>query len=370
MSDTTQSRNGFIRETLPTLIRHAQTDVEANLRGSNARLPQNNLDALCCMAAGMVDEQLEGLDFYAEQIHVTTATGVWLERHGAEWGIFRKEATRATGNLGATVTGAATVTAGSLFQTPARLQVRATQTVTAVGPGTLTVPCEAVLAGSEGNVAAGTLFDTVNPIANVTGAAVLAPGFAGGNPREGVEPYRSRILDRIQRPPQGGAWYDYRRWMLDFPGCTRAWVAPKQQGTGTVVCRFVMDETYPDGIPTAAEVERMVIWLDQHRPVTAEVFVYAPVPHAVDVTVRDLDPDTLPVRQAVEDELRDMLFREGEPGALLKQSWFWEAVSIAAGERSHTIVQPAGDVQLGVSELGVLGDLQFTASFRIRRRHP
>jgi uncharacterized phage protein gp47/JayE len=354
------SANFFARESLPQLIVRAQTDIEANLRGAVARLPQTNLDALACMSAGMADEQLEGIDFYATQIHVTTATGVWLERHGAEWGVLKKEATRASGILDVTVAAAGTaVPLGSLFRTAARVQVETTQAMTSIAAGVIAIPCQAVEAGAAGNLPAATRLSTVTPIVGVTGAVVAAPGFAGGTPREGEEAYRARILDRIQQPPQGGAAYDYRRWMLEFPGCTRAWVFPREQGTGTVVCRFAMDETYPNGIPTAAEVARMTQWLDVRRPVTAEVFVYAPVPRPINVVVRDLSPNTAPVRQAVEDELRDMLLREGEPGAIVYRSWFWEAVSIAAGERHHTIDEPAADVQLAIGELAVLGTLDF-----------
>ena len=354
------SPNGFARETLPQLIDRAQADIEANLRGSVARLPQTNLDALACMSAGMADEQLEGIDFYATQINVTTATGIWLERHGSEWGVLKKEPTRATGILDvAGNENNTTVPRGALFQTQQRWQVEATQAVTSIGGGIIQVPARALETGPAGNLPAGTRFDTVNPIQGVTAANAGPPGFAGGNPREGEEPYRSRILDRIQNPPQGGAAYDYRRWMLEFPGCTRAWVFPREQGTGTVVCRFAMDESYPDGIPPPVEVERMAQWLDLRRPITAEVFVYAPIPRRINVLIRDLVPNTALVRNAVEDELRDMLLREGEPGAVLYQSWFWEAVSIAAGERHHAIILPPGNIPLLTGELGVLGTLDF-----------
>jgi uncharacterized phage protein gp47/JayE len=362
VSDTqsTASANGFLRQTLQQLIAQAQTDIEANLPDAYARLPQSNLDALSAMAAGMADEQLEGIDYYADQIHVTTADGIWLARHGSEWGIFRREATRATGLLTVTVAANTTVAAGSLFQTPERLQVQTTILGSSVLGGDIDIAAEAVETGPTGNILAGTALDTVNPILGVTGAVVAAGGaFAGGTAGETDEPYRARILYRIQQPPQGGSEADYYRWMFQYPGTTRAWVFPKEQGIGTVVCRFCMDGTYADGIPTDVEVARMTEFLDVRRPVTAEVFVYAPVPRPVDVVVRDLSPNTLAVQQAVVDELRDMLFREGEPGALLHRSWYWEAVSIAAGERHHTIDEPATDIQLLPGELGVLGSITF-----------
>lgn len=354
--------NGWQRQTLPQLIEQAKTDIEANLPGANARLPNSNLQALAAMAAGAADEQLAAIAYFAEQINITTATGVHLERHGAEWGVTRKEATYATGPMAVSVAANTIVPAGSLFQTPSRWRVRTTAEMGSITAAILTIPTQALELGALGNLPTGTLFDTISPIAGVISSIVAAPGLAGGNPREGEEAYKQRILDRIQEPPQGGAAYDYRAWMLEYPGCTRAWVFPKEQGTGTVVCRFVMDETYLNGIPPAAEVERMTQWLDARRPVTAEVFVYAPVPRTIDVVVRDLSPNTPAVREAVDDELRDMLKREGVPGAMLYRSWFWEAVSIAAGSRHHHIDDPPDDFPLLIGQLGILGSLQFVFS--------
>lgn len=358
-----QSANGFLRETLDQLIERAQADIEVNLPGANARLKQSNLNALAAMSAGMADEQLEGVDYYSEQIHVTTAQRIWLERHGSEWGIIRREATRASGAIAIQCSGDAVVPRFSLFQTQARLQVRTTADADIVGSGTIEVAAEAVLTGPDGNLALATPLTTVSPIAGVIAAQVFNADFAGGNDREEIESYRSRILDRIQQPPQGGAEHDYRAWMLQYPGCTRAWIYPREQGVGTVVCRFTMDNSYPpDGIPPVEEVERMTQWLDLRRPVTAELFVYAPTPRAINVTVRDLRPDTPAVRQAVEDELRDMLYREGFPGAIMYRAWFWEAVQVAAGSRSHTLDAPAADLLMLPGELAVLGTLGFVNS--------
>lgn len=374
MSDA-RGTNGFLRKSLPQLVEMAQTDIEANLPGAVARLPQTNLDALAHMAAGAADEQLEGLDYYAKQIHITTSDGWSLERHGAEWGVLRREPTRATGTISIAITVPTVVPRGSVFQTIQRVRLRTTALLdTGTAVGSFPVAVEAIDTGPEGNLASGTRLDTLSPVVGVALAIVATPGLAGGTPGETQEEYRARILQRIQNPPMGGAAYDYIAWMLQFPGCTRAWVFPLEQGIGTVICRFTMDDTYPDGVPPAEEVARMAQWLDARRPVTAEVFVYAPIPRAIDVTVRDLNwpnggtQPPVQVRQAVEDELRDMLYRNGAPGSVVYRSWFWEAVSIASGERHHHIDVPADDIQLLIGEIGVLGDLTFTFSGVPRRR--
>jgi uncharacterized phage protein gp47/JayE len=356
--------NGFYRRTLPELIEQAQADIEANLTGANARLAQSNLDVLAITAAGLADEQLDAIDNYAAQIHVTTATGVGLGRHGSEWRVPRKDATRATGGLLATTSGPASLPAGSLFQTETGIQVRTTADGIPVG-AQLSAPTRAEVPGAAGNLAAGTVLNTVNSIGGIVGAVVPAL-MIGGTDQEQQEAWRSRILDRIQRPPQGGADHDYRRWALEFPGVTRAWVFPREQGTGTVVVRFAMDDVYPGGIPTDQDAAALLAYIEPLRPVTAELFVYAPVARPIDVTVRDLVPRNDETEQAIDDELTDMLFREGVPGGVIAINWIWEAVSIASGVRTHKIDEPAGDVALAIGELPTLGNVTFTLSRRRR----
>jgi uncharacterized phage protein gp47/JayE len=356
--------NDFYRRTLAELIEQAQADIEANLEGSNARLAQNNLDVLAITVAGLADEQLDAIDNYAAQIHVTTATGVGLGRHGSEWRVPRKDPTRATGTLLANISGPAALPSGSLFQTESGIQVRTTANGVPVG-AQLSAPTQAVAPGAAGNLAAGTRLDTINSISGIVNAVVPAL-MIGGTDLEQQEAWRSRILDRIQRPPQGGSESDYIRWALEFPGVSRAWVFPREQGTGTVVVRFAMDDVYPGGIPTQPDAAALLAYIEPLRPVTAELFVYAPVARPIDVTVRDLVPRNEATEQAIDDELADMLFREGVPGGTIAINWIWEAVSIASGVRTHKIDLPAGDVVLQIGELPTIGNVSFVLSRRQR----
>jgi len=54
-----------------------------------------------------------------------------------------------------------------------------------------------------------------------------------------------------------------------------------------------------------------------------------------------------------------MLRRRAVPGGTIRRSWIWEAVSVAAGEDSHAITAPAGDVAHGTGEIAVLGVITY-----------
>jgi uncharacterized phage protein gp47/JayE len=98
--------------------------------------------------------------------------------------------------------------------------------------------------------------------------------------------------------------------------------------------------------------------IDPLRPVTAEVYVFAPMPKEIDVAVK-ISPDTADNRENVKLELADFVVREGAPGATLRVSRISEAISAAVGEHHHYLEMPVNDIPVAENELPVLGLVTF-----------
>ena len=62
---------------------------------------------------------------------------------------------------------------------------------------------------------------------------------------------------------------------------------------------------------------------------------------------------------AVRAELVDLFRRAAVPGGVFRRSWITEAVSLAAGEEDHRLIEPAEDIQPGVGEIPVLSVVEF-----------
>ena len=351
----------FDRPTLPELRDRIRRDFNARLPGADAFLRQSNLSVIADVLAGLSTLHYGYQVWLSRQLFPDTAEGPFLERWASIWGIARRPVTQAFGALAVRGVGGAVVPAGAEFQRLDRVRYRAVEGATLAADGTATVAVTAEAAGSAGDALAGTAVTTVGALPGIIAqATVAAPGIAGGADAETDAQLRTRLLARIQTPPMGGAESDYVDWTLEVPGVTRVWVSPQEQGPGTVVVRFAMDDAaHPNGIPTPADVEIVQAHLDAVRPVTAQVLVLAPIARPLDITIVALTPDTPAVRTAVLTELTDTIFRHGVPGEPFYVSWLWEAVSIASGERHHRIAEPPGDVQLGASELPVLGVVEF-----------
>ena len=111
------------------------------------------------------------------------------------------------------------------------------------------VAVEAVEPGITGNAAASTPLQLTSPILGLEAQGAADGEITGGAEEESETSLRARLLDRIRNQPSGGAARDYITWALAVPGVTRAWCYPGEMGRGSVTVRFVMDNTYADGIP-------------------------------------------------------------------------------------------------------------------------
>jgi uncharacterized phage protein gp47/JayE len=128
----------------------------------------------------------------------------------------------------------------------------------------------------------------------------------------------------------------------------------------------MMDGLYPDGIPQAGDVALVQASLDAARPVTADLTVVAPIAEPLDfeILLRDAagQPEADPtIRQAVEDELRDLIQREADPGKTMLISKIREAISVASGEYDHVLIDPVADVPHTTGEIATFGEITWAS---------
>ena len=351
----------FSRPDLPILIDRAVADIESRLPGADARLRRSNLNVLARVHAGATHGLYGYLDWLSRQILPDTADAEILERHARIWlTIGRIPAAYAVGQ--ATVTGSdgAVIPAGTVFKRSDGTAYAAESEATIAG-GSALVTLVAEVAGQAGNAAAGSALTLDSPIAGVNAAATVTAGaLTGGADIEDDDSLRIRLLERIQQPPMGGAKADYVAWAKEVPGVTRAWCYPEEMGDGTVTVRFVRDDD-ASLIPDANEVAAVQAYIDERRPVAAELFVVAPVAAPVAFEV-ELVPATASVKAAVEASLRDLLLREAEPEGGLGEgrillSHIREAISLAAGETDHHLIAPVADVTPAIGAMATFGSL-------------
>lgn len=361
----------FARPTLTDLRQQSRDDFTAEIPGADGRLNQTNLRVIGDVLAAMVHGLYGYLDFIVQQTIPDTAEAQYLERWSAFWGITRKAATKATGNITFTGQDGSSIPTDALVATAAGDQFKVTAGVT-LSSGSAVASVTAVVAGAAGNLDASTSVSLVTALAGVDGTAlVTSDAIVGGADEEADASLRARMLTRIKEPPHGGAKADYVTWAREVAGVTRAWAYPGEQGIGTVTVRFMMDtvQSANAGIPQGdaapdytGDLKTVFDHIDPLRPVTADVYVAAPTAVDLDITIQDLTTDTPETRAAIEAEIASMLLRQAEPGSTIRLSNIYEAISLATGERYHTITSPAGDKAHAIGEIAVPGAITYTTS--------
>ena len=343
------------RPSLEKLIRRAESDIETKLPTVDAFLRRSVENVLAKIQAGAAHSLHGHLQWLSRQLLVDQAEVSFLERHASKYGsaYTRDEATFATGDIVLTGTNGSTAPAGTKWQTSDGVEYEQDALATIAG-GTATVAVTAVEAGDDGNLDAAQLVSLVSPISGIDDTATVdTGGIIGGADEETDAALRARLLARIRNPPKGGGPGDYVIWAQEVDGVTRAWQYANYSGIGTVAVFFVRDNDTPI-IPSAGEIAEVQTYIDARAPVLADVTVYAPTGIAFDVTA-SVTPDTAAVRAAVEAEIEDLLYREGEPAGTIYLSQLNEAFSIAQDETDHTITLPAADVTHAAGEIPIMG---------------
>ena len=180
-------------------------------------------------------------------------------------------------------------------------------------------------------------------------------------------------MERLQFPPSGGTVTDYIGFAKSVPGVTKVWVLPDLLGEGTVGLTFVEEDEDPI-IPDAAKVEEVQVAVLPLKPISADLFTFAPTPEPIDPVIA-IKPNTTEVQAAVIEELNDMLSRDAEVNGAsdpervgegiqfdgkIPLSKINEAISIADGEDDHVLTSPIVDVQPPTGGLATLGTVTFS----------
>lgn len=206
----------------------------------------------CAPAAAELAQIYAELDTNYSLSFVDTASGEYLSRRTAEFGVNRNIATPAVRlgqffNAGNTLMDVPIGTRWSI----GNLTYLATQRISL---GNYRMTCEAF--GVIGNQQFGALLpiDYVDGLARAQLGDVLVPG----EDEETDDALRQRFYDAVNEPPFGGNVADYKQSLSAIPGVGAVKIYPAWQGGGTVKCTIIAsDWSVPSG-SLVTEVQTLI----------------------------------------------------------------------------------------------------------------
>lgn len=170
------------------------------------------------------------VEYLDSQHYIATAEGDALDKKANDVGVFRKQATKATGFVtfkgvdGTYIPEGLTVASEAFsYQTTAGGRI---------AKGECVLPIEALEAGSLSNIPAGTIykFQSTPGIIEVTNNDPIT----NGTDTETDDNLRARTQLRVRYPGTSGNQYHYMHWAMEVEGVGRVKVFPLWDGPGTV----------------------------------------------------------------------------------------------------------------------------------------
>ena len=362
----------FARPTLTALRNTAIQDITTSgVPGLDGLLRNSVLRVLAWVMSGLAYSVYGYLDWIARESVPFTATDEYLAAWAALIGVYQKDSTPATGFAQFTGTTGLVLPAGASLTRQDGTPYTTTADGTVDATGLLIVPIVAAVNGAATNADTGVAISIDFPVTGINSGGVTAAPLTGGSDQETQDELRTRMLFKYAQPPQGGAASDYIDWALEVPGVTRAWI---QSSAGQVQVYPMLDIAnaadggFPQGSdgcateetrgPTASGDQLAVadhIWPIQ--PVTALVFVAAPVPLPIDVTLASLDPSTVAMEADILASLIDAFLVIGEVGGTIYPSQLYEAISATPGVNRFDMTAPAAPITAPPGALPVMGAL-------------
>lgn len=373
----------FPRPTLSDLRAQVAADIAAGLPGSDALLRYSNLGITGDALAALAYLHYGYLDWIAQQAVPYTATDEYLEAWGALKKIYRKPASAASGTVTFPGTPGALISAGASVVRGDGETYTVQTSATVAANGSVTVTVTDTNAGASGNTAAGSLMTLATAVTGIQSTGAASSTFTGGADQEGNDDFRTRVLAAFQAAPQGGAQPDYVEWAEEVPGVTRAWVAPNGFGAGSVVLYVMFDNAeaayggFPQGSngvsafdPGPGGKPRAVVATGDQltvanalvtlQPVTALLFVCAPINTPINFTISGLATSSATTCAAIAAAVADVFYRTAVPtGGTVNIDDIESAIGAVSGTEGFVIQTPSANIVSAVGYLPTLGTITY-----------
>jgi uncharacterized phage protein gp47/JayE len=260
-----------------------QTRLKANLatqlNGQSSVEGTFNKDMIAANSTEFEQAYAE-MHLIVEAAFADTSWGKYLTMRAAEFGVIRKEATKAIGKLRVKGEVGASIIKGSLFTTAQDIKFYSTADSKIGSDGAAIINIEAGIAGTVGVVEAGTIINIPMSIPNVlscTNEKATYDGFNEETDKELLE----RYFLKVRTPATSGNKYHYQLWALSIAGVGQAKPIPLWAGNGTVKVIIINSNS---GTASAELIQKVADYIETVRPIGATVTITSPAPIAINIS--------------------------------------------------------------------------------------
>ena len=224
------------------------------------------------------------LDLIKDAVFAGTSWGEYLTAKCSDFGIDRKLAVKAHGEVTVKGTQNAWIPVNSLFQSTSGYKFYTTVESYIGDSGSVIIPIEAEKPGTEYNLEANTITLIPMSIGGVSAVNNDKPTIDGFD-EESDEALYQRYSDFIRLPATSGNIYHYNLWATSVSGVGGCRIKDLVNGPGTVGVAIV--DSNGDKASTDL-INKVKAYIELKRPVGAKVIVTTPEIQTINITVNGL----------------------------------------------------------------------------------
>lgn len=257
-----------------TILKRMLDKVPANL---DKRVGSIIYDALAPSAGELAQLYIE-LQIWKDQTYVLTAVGGDLDRKGEEYGVYRLQPTQSQriGELIDTKDNLINIPINSRFTVPESNNTITYYVDRYIETGKPVLICEQL--GTTGNEYVGELLPLFN-IDNLKSSKIVST-LQPAQDKEDDEPYRARIIKRMNEKGFGGNIQDYKDYFIEhISGASEPKIYPVWNGGGTVKASVLDSEYNPITDEFKSEIKNII----DPEQYTGQGVGIAPIGHKVTI---------------------------------------------------------------------------------------
>lgn len=311
-----------------------------------------------------LDEVWYAISQVPDKFFIDKATGEWLDRRAWEWGLTRNPGTKAKGNV--IVSRSTPAPFGQLIPKGTQfaygdLVYQSTQDAELPqGATEAAVPVEAVAVGKAYNLPAGVELKQVGIAISLIETVRVAPeGITGGVDPESDEELRQRIMATIKNPIRGGTKRDYETW-AQAAGAKVAKCIPAARGPGTVDVLVITQS----GLPDEQFLQQVQAYIEERRPLGADVRVIAPQVLQVNITATVMIASGYSQYEVI-NNINSALaaYIASIPiGGIIRPTAIGSTILGVQGVEDYTLAAPTSNITLAPDQIAQLGQVQITVA--------
>lgn len=352
----------YIKPTLSELTIKCRQYFNTHLPNVDSFLFPSFVFVMCKVFALMVYPLYIFLDYYLKQTFVHLADDDNLVKHGVERGLSKLLPTKSKGFVTLISTVGQAINAGDFISRSDGLRYVFDTSISTSGNDTLPVTAE--FTGAKYNAVSGLTLSLAlsNPL--ITSITVTDQDLTGGSDTESTESFRKRVLENIRSLRISGTRETVTNLIKNGKnGVTRVFFDYPTSIAYQVY--FMMDDTYPDGLPLAGDIAEVQAIIDDVE-VGLNPIALAPTLQTLNISVNVSVAFTEAQKNAAILEIQDYLTLEStlststKPFSVSKEG-LDQAVARGLGTTYFEMTSPTDNVLIATGKLPVLGTLTLVA---------